>query len=147
MIQSSLNQAREQIVDTMIELTRLSNLHRVIIAGDQSRDIYLALHRRGLIRVSTTSTCRVARGQHAVGLIAGQNTLQALDAALAEISHFLNTTASIAVSIDCHQTGANLKIRNSLERLGFRIEAGVRCLQGFVLSGYRESFGQMEKAA
>jgi hypothetical protein len=31
--------------------------------------------------------------------------------------------------------------------MGFRIEAGVRCQQGLVLSAYRQSFGQMENAA
>jgi hypothetical protein len=31
--------------------------------------------------------------------------------------------------------------------MGFRIEAGVRCQQGLVLSAYRQGFGQMENAA
>jgi hypothetical protein len=31
--------------------------------------------------------------------------------------------------------------------MGFRIEAGVRCQQGLVLSAYRQNFGQMENAA
>ena len=31
--------------------------------------------------------------------------------------------------------------------MGFRIEAGVRCQQGLVLSAYRHGFGQMENAA
>lgn len=40
-----------------------------------------------------------------------------------------------------------LKIRALLEQIGFRIEAGVRCRQGLVLSAYRQGFGQMENAA
>jgi hypothetical protein len=31
--------------------------------------------------------------------------------------------------------------------MGFRIEAGVRCQQGLVLSAYRQGFTQMEIAA
>ena len=59
----------------MIGLTRLSNLHRAIVAGSDSLELYLALRRRGFIRVATTATCRIPRRQHAVGLITGQNSL------------------------------------------------------------------------
>ena len=138
---------REQVVDTMIELTRLSNLNRAIVAGSDSLELYLALRRRGFIRVATTATCRIPRGQHAVGLITGQNSLQAIEAALAQISPFLSTSAAIAVLIDSRESGFCLKIRTRLEQMGFRIEAGVRCQQGLVLSAYRQGFGQMENAA
>jgi hypothetical protein len=52
---------REQVVDTMIELTRLSHLHRAIVAGGDSLELYLALRRRGFIRAATTATCRIPR--------------------------------------------------------------------------------------
>jgi hypothetical protein len=138
---------REQIVDTMIDLTRLSNLHRGIVAGSDSLELYLALRRRGFIRVATTATCRIPRGLHSVGLITGQNSLQAIEAALAQISQFLSASAAIAVLIDSRESGFCLKIRTKLEQMGFRIEAGVRCPQGLVLSAYRQDFGQMENAA
>ena len=138
---------REQVIDIMVELTRLSELHRTIVAGSDSLELYLALRRRGYIRVATTATCRVPRGQHTVGLITGQNSLRALQAALAQISPFLCTSAAIAVLIDSRESGFCLKIRTRLEQMGFRIEAGVRCQQGLVLSAYRQGFGQMENAA
>jgi hypothetical protein len=138
---------REQVVDTMIELTRLSTLHRTIIAGSDALELYLALRRRGFIRVTTTATCRIPKRQHAVGLIAGQNSLSAIEAALVQISPFLGPSAGIAVLIDSHQSGFCLKIRSRLEQMGFRIEAGVRCQQGLVLSAYRQGFSQMEIAA
>ena len=138
---------REQVVDTMIDLTRLSNLHRVIVAGSDSIELYLALRRRGFIRVATTATCRIPKGQHAVGLITGQNSLQAIEAALAQISQFLSPSAAVAVLIDSRDSGLCLKIRTRLEQMGFRIEAGVRCQQGLVLSAYRQGFNQMENAA
>jgi hypothetical protein len=139
--------SREQVVDTMIGLTRLSHLHRAIIAGSDSMELYLALRRRGFIRVATLTTCRIARGQHQVGLIAEQGTLQTIEATLARISPFLSTSATIAVLIDSREGGVCLKIRNRLEQMGFRIEAGVRCQQGLVLSAYRQGYGQMENAA
>jgi hypothetical protein len=138
---------REQIVDTMIELTRLSSQHRAILAGNGSLELYLALRRRGFVRVATTATCRVPKGQHAVGLITGQNSLQAIEAALAEISQFLNASAAIAVLIDSREGSFSLRIRAKLEQMGFRIEAGARCPQGFVLSAVRQGFVQMENAA
>ena len=147
MLQPHCVSSREQVVDTMIELTQLSNQHRAIIAGSDSMELYLALRGRGLTRVSTTATCRIPRGQHVVGLITGQNSLAAIEAALAGIAPFLCTSSAIAVLIDSRESGFCLKIRTKLEQMGFRIEAGVRCPQGLVLSAYRKGFGQMENAA
>jgi hypothetical protein len=138
---------REQVVDTMIGLTRLSHLHRAIVAGSDSMELYLALRRRGFIRVASVTTCRIAKGQHQVGLITEQGTLQAIEAALVRISPFLTTNATIAVLIDSRESSVCLKIRTRLEQMGFRIEAGVRCQQGLVLSAYRQGYGQMENAA
>jgi hypothetical protein len=147
MLQSHSVSNHAQVLETMIELTRLSHLHRVIVAGGDDMELYLALRRRGFMRVATAATCRVPKGQHTVGLITGQNTLRAVEAALAQISPFLSTSAALAVLIDSRESGFCLKIRNRLEQMGFRIEAGVRCQQGLVLSAYRHGFGQMEKAA
>jgi hypothetical protein len=128
----------------MIELTRLSSQLRAIVAGSDGLELYLALRRRGFARVSTPETCRIPRGQHAVGLITGQNSLAAVEAVLTRISPFLS---AIAVLIDSRESGFCLKIRSKLEQMGFRIDAGVRCPQGLVLSAYRQGFGQMENAA
>jgi hypothetical protein len=138
---------REQVVDTMIDLTRLSSLHRAIVAGHDSMELYLALRRRGFVRVATTATCRIPKQQHAVGLVTGQNSLAAIEAALAQISQFLSRSAAIAVLIDSRESGVCLKVRTRLDQMGFRIEAGVRCQQGLVLSAYRQGFTQMEIAA
>jgi hypothetical protein len=138
---------REQVVDTMIDLTRLSTLRRAIVAGHDSIELYLSLRRRGFMRVATTATCPIPKQQHAVGLITEQNSLAAIETALAQISQFLSPSAAIAVPIDSRESGVRLKIRTRLEQMGFRIEAGVRCQQGLVLSAYRRGFTQMEIAA
>jgi hypothetical protein len=147
MVQSHSGSDQEQVVDTMIELTRLSNLHRAIVAGGDRMQLYMALRRRGFLRVATTATCRVARGQHTVGLITDRNSPACVEAELTRISPFLCTSAAIAVLIDSREGGSSLKIRAALQAMGFRIEAGVRCQQGLVLSAYRHGFGQMENAA
>ena len=61
MVQPHSVSNREQVIDTMIELTRLSNLHRTIVAGSDSLEIYLALRRRGFVRVATTAICAFPR--------------------------------------------------------------------------------------
>jgi hypothetical protein len=147
MIQPYNGANQGQVVDTMIELTRLSHLHRAIIAGSDAMELYLALRRRGYVRVATTTTCRIPRGQHAVGLITGQSPPGAIEASLVQISQFLGGSATIAVLIDSREGGFCLKIRTRLEQMGFRIEAGVRCPQGLVLSAYRQAVGQIENAA
>ena len=50
MVQPHSVSNREQVVDTMIGLTRLSSLHRAIVAGSGSMELYLALRRRGFLR-------------------------------------------------------------------------------------------------
>jgi hypothetical protein len=147
MAQSHSVPNRDQAIDIMVDLTRLSTLHRAIIAGGDSMELYLALRRRGFMRVATTATCRVPRGQHAVGLITGQDSPGSIEAALAEISRFLCIRASIAILIESRESGFCLKIRAKLQQMGFGIEAGVRCQQGLVLSAYRRGFGQIENAA
>ena len=147
MLQLPFVAGRDQIIDTMIGLTRLSNMQRAILAGSDRMELYLALRRRGFIRVATSSTCRIPKAQHAIGLIAGHDLPGAIEAALAEISPFLCTNAAVAVLIDSHESGSSLRIRTRLQQMGFQIEAGVRCREGLVLSAYRQGFGQMEKAA
>ena len=134
MVQSHSPASREQVVDTMIGLTRLSGLQRVIVAGSARMELYLALRRRGFSRVATPATCQISRAQHAVGLIAGQGSPGAIEAALTEMSPFLSTNAAVAVLIDSLESGFSLKIRMRLAQMGFQIEAGVRCQQGLVLS-------------
>lgn len=137
---------REQIVRTMIELTRPSSLHRIVVAGSDCADIDIDLRRRGYFRV-TTMNRGVPRAQHCVGLIVGHHSLQALELMLTQITHFLSTTATIAVMINSRESGMSMKIRERLERLGFRIEAGVRCRDCFVLSARRQNVGHMANAA
>jgi len=138
---------REQVLDTMVGLTRLSNLQRAIIAGDEGMELYLQLWRRWFVRVATVLTCGVPRRQHTIGLIAGRESPEPIERALAAVSPFLSTNAMIAVLIDTHATNCSLRIRTKLQQMGFQIEAGVRCQRGIVLSACRQGFGQMENAA
>jgi hypothetical protein len=133
----------EQVVDTMIALTRPSSQHSVIIVGSESVELYLALRRRGFSRIATPATCPMPRGRHAVGLVTGQNPVEAL----AQASPFLSTNSAIAALIETREGTLCMKIRHKMQQMGFRIEAGVRCDRGLVLSARRRGFSQMEQAA
>jgi hypothetical protein len=153
-----------QVLDTMIGLTRLSLLQRVIVAGSRGMDLHLGLRRRGFLRVARISTSWIPRRQHAIALLADRNAT-AIEEVLDEISPYLAANATVAILIDS-DSGAgpgssNLRnsglgnsshgigqgVRTKLQQMGFQIEAGVRCHQGFVLSACRQGFGRIERAA
>ncbi|MGC2779966.1 MAG: hypothetical protein WA418_30440 [Bradyrhizobium sp.] len=129
----------------MIALTRLSNLHRAVVAGSESMELYLALRRQGFARVTTPEICRLPKGQHTIAMVTARQSLAAIEAALMQVSQFLAVNASIAVLIDTRDE--SLRIRTKLQQMGFRIEAGVHCRRGLVLSACRQAFVQMERAA
>jgi len=147
MVQPHSVLGREQILDTMIELARLSYLHRAIIAGDDGMELYLGLKRRGFIRVATVSKWRIPRRQHAIGLIAGRDPPESIERTLSEVSPFLSLSATIAIFLIDSKGGSSVRIRTKLQDMGFQIEAGVRCQQGLVLSAHRQGFIQMKNAA
>jgi hypothetical protein len=127
----------------MIALTRPSNTDSIIITGNKSMELYTSLRRRGFCAVATPATCPVARRRHAIGLITGQNLL----AGIAQVSPFLRTKAAVAILIESREGELCMKIRQRLQQMGFRIEAGLRCRQGLVLSACRLGFEQIENAA
>jgi hypothetical protein len=133
----------EQVVDTMIALTRLSRLESAIIAGSDSMPLYLSLRRRGFARVVTSMTSRTPKRQHAVGMIAAQDTL----AALHQASAYLGANAVVAVLLESRDGQLCMKVRERLQQSGFRIEAGVRCHRGLVLSASRQGYAWIEAAA
>ena len=138
---------RDQVVETMIALTHLSNFSRAIVAGRDSTELYLALRRRGFVRIGLPSALRSRRVNCAVGFITVQDAFADFETALVQVAPTLGATAAIAVLIKSSESGFALKVRKKLEQHGFRIEAGVRCREGFVLSAYRQGFAQMECAA
>ena len=134
----------------MIGLTRLSLLQRAIIAGNGGMELYRGLRRRGFMRVATIPSSWTPRRQHVIGLLADRNSA-AIEKALSEVDPFLAANATVAVLIDSDDNAApgnpGPGVRTKLQQMGFQVEAGVRCHQGFVLSACRQGFSQIERAA
>jgi len=142
MLQPCTGASQEQAIDAMIALTRLSTLHRIIIAGSESTKLCLALRRRGFVRIATPTVSRVLRPYYSIALIAGETSLKTFEDTLTQVGLFLTDNATIAILIGSREGEFCLKIRKKLEQMGFGIEAGVRCQEGLVLSAYRQGFHQ-----
>jgi hypothetical protein len=123
----------DQAADIMIGLARLTPSHPVIVGGADSLQILRRLRRRGFFRAVAASDLAVRRGPNSAALVAGDRTLQSVEASLAAVSPLLSATAAIVVAIPSVEKDIGLKIRSRLEQLGFRIEAGVRCQAGLLL--------------
>ncbi len=137
----------EPVLDAMISLARLSKSRRVIVAGSNAFGLYLGLLDRGFARAATTATCRIPCGQHDTALISGRYSTDGLEGLLKRVVPFLNARATIAIWIDSGAACGGNKLHAALERLGFRIEAGTACENGFIVSAQRRDFSPMANAA
>jgi hypothetical protein len=106
------------------------------------------MHRRGYIRVSTTASCGLPRGQYAVALVEWQlPSIKALAATLDWLVHFLAPAGVLVIALDTRECPDRGKLRSMLARLGFRVEAGTRCEQGIAISARRLDVAQAAVAA
>ena len=139
--------ASERVLDAMISLARLSKSRRVMVAGANAFGLYLNLLDRGFTRAATTATCRIPCGQHDAALISGRYSTDGLETLLKRVVPFLNARATIAVWIDSGAVCGGSKLQAVLERLGFRIEAGTACENGFIVSAQRRDWSPLANAA
>ncbi len=148
MTQPSPIPSNERIVDAMIGLARAATSNRIIVAGSNSAEIFLELHRRGYPRVTTTKICLVPCGQHEVALIAwrGQSS-NALETTLDRLVHYLTASGVLVFWIGSHERMANQLLGSTLRRLGFRIESATRCQNGIAIAARRVDLVPAAKAA
>ncbi len=148
MTQSNSIPLDERIVEAMIRFARASKSHRMIVAGSNSSEVLLELHRRGYSRVATTKTCRVPCGQYDVALIAWrEHSIKALATTLDWLVHFLSPAGVLVVWVGPHKRAPNQPLRLALEKMGFRIEVGSCCENGVAISARRLEATPAAKAA
>jgi hypothetical protein len=125
MIQSRLTPSSERIIEPMLGLARCSKHHRIIVAGSQRSELMFELHRRGYVRVATTTTCGLPDGQYDVAFIDWrQHSINALAMTLDWLVHFLGPSGVLVAWLDPQEPAGNRKIRAILEEHGFVVEAG-----------------------
>jgi hypothetical protein len=139
MIESRLAPPAEQIIEPMIGLARCSKLRRIIVAGSKSSELMFELHRRGYIRVATTTNCGLPCGQYDVALVDWrQRSIKALETTLDWLVDFLGPTGALVVWVDPQGHAGNRKLRAALENHGFLVEAGTVREHGSAISARRE---------
>ena len=138
----------ERIVDVMIQLARAAKSHRMIVAGSNSADIFLELHRRGYPRATTTRICLVPCGQYDAALVAWrEQSIKALETTLDRLVHYLTAAGVLVVWIGPHERMPDRALRLALGRLGFRIESGTSCENGVAVAARRLELKPAAKAA
>jgi hypothetical protein len=148
MIQTRLIPARERIVEPMLALARCSKLQRIIVAGSKSAELMFELHRRGHVRVATTSNCGLPAGQYDVALVDWrQRSIKALETTLDWLVDFLSPAGIVVVWVDPQEPTGNRKLRRALEAHGLIVEAGTIREHGCAVSAQRRDPRPLSKVA
>ncbi len=138
----------ERIMDAMIQLARAAKSNRMIVAGPNSSEVFLEVHHRGYLRVTTAKLCRVPCGQFDVALVAWrEHSINALETTLDGLVHFLSTTGVLVVWVGSPDRIPFQMLRLALDRLGFRIEACTTCENGVAISARRRESHSIEQVA
>jgi hypothetical protein len=140
------NGSIDRITGTMIELAQCCAEHRIILAGSNEPDRIFKLHSRGFSRVVTTATCKLSRRPYDVAFVEWrQHSIKALETTLDWLVHLLSPAGVLVIWIDA--APERRKLRSAIEKLGFQVETGTRCENGFVVSARRVSVLQQTMAA
>jgi hypothetical protein len=136
----------DRITGTMIELARCSAEHRIILAGSNEPDRIFELRSCGFSRVVTTATCKPCRSQYDIAFVEWrQHSIKALETTLDWFVYFLSPAGVLVIWIDT--ASGQRKLRSAIERLGFHVETGTRCENGFIISARRNNVVQQTMAA
>jgi hypothetical protein len=148
MVQARLIPAGKRIIEPMLALARCSKQQRIIVAGSKSAELMFELHRRGLVRVATTSTCGLPAGQYDVALVDWrQRSIKALETTLDWLVDFLSPAGVVVVWVDPQEPAGNRKLRRALEAHGLIVEAGTIREHGCAVSAQRRDMPPISKVA
>lgn len=138
----------EKIIETMIELARCSKLHRIIVAGSKSLSHMFELRGRGYNRVVTAACYNLRRGGYDVGLLDWRRQqMKEIEAKLSWPAPLLAPTSVLVVWLDTSERAEHGKVGSILAKVGFRVEAGTCCKDGFGISARRRDASQQALAA
>lgn len=137
--------AQRQIVETVVRLAQPGFTGRFVVCGDDA--LCAALQAEGLW-ASSFESCATESGPCLVGIVAGARSRTELAAAIAHIApHLVGAAATLMVLIESGCRGLGPQAGPLLAPLGFRIDAGVHCQRGLLLSAHRSAEAAMAAAA
>jgi hypothetical protein len=138
-------------INSIIELSRCSDHHRILLAGASDPDPVSEWRSRGYHRVATIAASRLPRGQYDVAVVEWRrHSIRALETMLDWLVYFLSPRGVLVIWIDGASgtaSAARRDLRSLIEQLGFRVETGKRCRNGFAVSASRVNAGQRAIAA
>ena len=148
MTQSRPTSANERIIEPMITLARCTPQDRIIVAGAKAIELMSVLQRRGFLRAAATANCGHPAKQYSVALVDWrQRSLPALETTLDWLVDYLNPAGVLVVWVDPQKPAANQNLRETLQRHGFRVEAGTAYEFGFAISARRFEISPISQAA
>jgi hypothetical protein len=136
--QQSRHSLRGELIETMIQLSRLAKSQRIAIAGDDGAELYQDFTSRGFQYCVLAPSRTISDGCFSAGMIAGNHDYATIEAAIVQVSRLLHVKASMAIAIGSSEIGLGCKVRARLQRFGFRVDAGARCHQALVLAAHRD---------
>jgi len=132
----------------MIALAPRSKQQRIIVAGPKSAELRFELHRRGYVRVATTSNCGLPAGQYDLALVDWrQRSIKALETMLDWLVDFLSPAGAVVVGLEPQSPAANRTLRSVLERHGLLVEAGTIHEHGSAVCARRSELSLVSKVA
>ena len=148
MTQSRPISANERIIEPMIALARCTQQDRIVVAGSKAIELMSALQRRGYLRAAATANCGHPARQYDVAFVDWrQRSLQGLETTLEWLVGYLNPAGLLVVWVDAQKPAATQDLRATLERSGYRVEAGTAYDYGFAISARRHEMSPLSKAA
>jgi len=137
-----------RIIEPMIALARCTQQDRILVAGSKAIELMSVLQHRGYLRAAATATCGHPAKQYGIALVDWrQRSLQALETTLVWLVDYLNPAGAVVVWVDPQKPAANQNLQATLERHGFRVEAGTAYEYGLAILARRFETSPVSQAA
>jgi hypothetical protein len=137
-------------IDSIIRLAGCSDRQRILLAGVLLPDPVPGWRSRGYRRVATITTSNLPRGQYDVAVVEWrQHSIKALETMLDWLVYFLSPRGVLVIWIGgaCDTALARRSLRAAIEQLGFHVDVGKRCGNGFAISACRLDAGRQTLVA
>lgn len=148
MTQSHLDSANERVLEPMIALARCSHHDRIVVVGAKAIELMAVLQRRGYLRTAAAANCGRAAKQYNVAFVDWrQRPLRTLGTTLGWLDNYLSSAGVLVLWVDPQKPEANENLCATLQRYGYRVEAGTAFDYGSAIAARRSEISPVAKVA